>query len=193
MTSLFIQHIQDIASKPPETIIYVYHSWQDKYDTMKQQVNYFLEDDELLPSKIEKLTENKRSLLVLDDMLSSGNLKYFVKLFTVQARHNNMSVIFLSQLMFSGGILGESLRVISINTDYLVILKNNRNLKQISTLAQQISPGNYKTIVSIYEAATRAEGYSYLLLDLTHSCPAELRYRSHLFDQPGIVRVYVEN
>ena len=176
---------------------------------MREQVNYFLEDDKELPGKVSTITsqaDNKNSLLVLDDMISSQNMQYFVNLFTVQARHRKMSVIFLSQMMFSGGKTGDGLKGISHNADYLILQKTKRNVKGVATLFQQISPFNWQTMLNIYQEATglgtgldvdeeedSKNRYSYLLYDMTQSCPDHLKFRSHLFDEPGLVKVYVEN
>ena len=201
LSSQFIKYIKDIARKPPQNIIYVYHSWQELYDEphMQKQVSYFLQDDQHLPGKIDKLTadnkdEGQRSLLVLDDMMYSKNMAYFMQLFTVQARHNDISVLFLCQMMFGGGKLGEALRTISTNSDYLVLHKSGRNADQVGTLLRQISPFNWRTIVRIFvEQIINGSEHAYLMLDMTPSCPNHLRLRSHLFDKPGLVQVYVEN
>ena len=187
LVSKILLHLKELAKKPPSVIVYVYSTWQEKYNEMMNVVNYFLEDDNNIQEKIETVTKNESSLIILDDMLHSKNLPYFKQLFTVQARHDGKSVIFLSQKMFTSD---ENIRLISQNTDYLIVFKNARNSLQINTLAGQM--GSKSTIVDIYRKATK-DPFSYLFFDVTQECPAELKFRSHLFDEPHIIRVYVEN
>ena len=183
-----LKNLKHAAKEIPELVIYVYSTWQSKYDEFLHLVDYFIEDDNDLEKNIKKYSENKSVLLVLDDMMNSKNLKYFMQLFTVQARHNAMSVIFISQKLFAGD---EMVRTIHHNSDYILVHRNLRNNQQIVTLANQMSPGN-KTLVDIFLAATE-DPYSYLLIDLTQECPKHLKYRSHMFDTPHVMKVYVEN
>lgn len=186
-----MENLQNFSKYPPEITIYVYATWQDKYDELRSKVQYFIQDDTDLASKIENISsKHKSTLLILDDMMNSANLRYFMELFTVQARHNNMSVIFMSQTMFGGQ--DEALRKITNNCDYMIVHRNTRNAQQINNLASQMTPGN-KKLVDIYAAATDEEAFSYLFIDLTQQCPKFLKYRSHLFDEDHRMRVYVEN
>ena len=186
-----LANIQNFSKQPPKITIYVYATWQDKYDELKNMVQYFIEDDTDLALKIEQITsQTKSTLIILDDMMNSANLRYFMELFTVQARHNNMSIIFLSQTMFGGQ--DEALRKITNNCDYMIVHRNTRNAQQVNNLASQMTPGN-KKLVDIYAAATDDEAYSYLFIDLTQQCPKHLKYRSHLFDKDHSIRVYVQN
>ena len=77
-------------------------------------------------------------LVIFDDLISSSYLKSIANLFTVDARHMNMSMVFLTQKMF---VNCEQLRQISQNCDYFAIFKNPRNSSEIRTLAQQMTPG----------------------------------------------------
>ena len=53
-------------------------------------------------------------LVIFDDLIGSSSLKNIANLFTVDARHMNMSLIFLTQRMF---VNDESFRQISQNCD----------------------------------------------------------------------------
>lgn len=183
-----IKEIKSIAKKPPEVTIFVYHTWQDKYEKLRPYVNYLIEDDKDLKEKIQAKTENKTSLVVLDDVMNSSNLSYFKLLFTVEARHQQISVVFLTQKMFTSD---EYIRVISQNSDYIIAMANPRNSDQMYQLATQINRNQAQLIFDIYTKATEDVNFSYLLLDLTQTCPPQLKYRSHIFNNEGTVRVYV--
>ena len=183
-----IQEIKSIAKKPPEVTIFVYHTWQDKYEKLRAYVNYLIEDDKDLREKIQAKTENKTSLVVLDDLMNSSNLPYFKLLFTVEARHQHISVVFLTQKMFTSD---DYIRVISQNSDYIIAMANPRNSDQMYELARQINRNQAQLIFDIYTKATEDANFSYLFLDLTQTCPPQLKYRSHMFNDEGTIRVYV--
>ena len=106
-------------------------------------------------------------------------------MFTVDARHLNISMVFLTQRLF---VNDEYFRQISQNSDYFCLFKNPRNSSEIRNLAQQMTPGNM-ILVDIYRDAT-VKPFSYLFINLTQECDYRVKYLSDLFD--GDVKVYVE-
>ena len=91
---------------------------------------------------------------------------------------------FLGQRMF---VNDEYFRQISQNCDYFCLFKNPRNSSEIRTLAQQMTPGNM-VLVDIYQDATERP-FTYLFINLTQECNAEVKCLSNLFD--GTIYVYV--
>ena len=184
--SSLIKNLDIFSVQPPKQIIYVYKIWQPKYAEMG--VDYFIEDGKYLEKKIKNVLRNQPTLIVFDDLISSPSLPFIAKLFTVDARHKNISLIFLTQKLF---VNSDSFRQVSQNSDYLTLFKNPRNAQEISTLAQQMTPGK-KELVSYFTKATEA-AYSYLFMNLTQTCPSEVKFLSHLFDKPHVVRAYNDN
>ena len=93
----------------------------------------FLDD---LPN-FDAMGKQINTLVVLDDMLSEASRNDQVSALFTRGRHLNFSVIFLSQNLFHQGKYS---RDISLNTDYMALLKNTRDLNQIKILAQQMYP-----------------------------------------------------
>ena len=181
------------TKKPPEVICFVYSVYQEEiYDDLRHGiVDYFIQDDDHLEKNIQKiLNENKGkpSLLIYDDLIKSNNLSFIARQFTVNGRHNGISQVFVSQKLFPKD---ENIRLISNNSDYLVIFKNPRNATEIKILSNQMSPG--KNILSkIFEQAT-LDPFSYLFIDLTQECIPQKKYLSHLFDSDHFIHTYIEN
>ena len=69
------------------------------------------------------------------------------------------------------------MRTISLNSHYLLILKNPRDKSQIINLSRQLYPTNMKFLQRVYQDAT-SKPYGYILLDLTPDTPEELRCRT---------------
>merc|ERR1712081_46978 len=178
-----IENIQSFAKQPPTSIIYVYKVWQDKYDEMESLGVNFMKDSENIIDNIKSTAKGQSVLVIFDDLIGSKSLKDIADMFTVDARHMNISMVFLTQRLF---VNDEYFRQISQNSDYFCLFKNSRNSSEIRNLAQQITPGNM-VLVDIYEDAT-VKPFSYLFLNLTQECDESVKYLSDLFDDD--VKVY---
>ena len=84
-------------------------------------VDVFIKDDEKLESNILQYANGKRPLIIFDDLISSNSIPFIARLFTVKGRHENMSLVFLTQRMF---VNDEHFKQISNNADYMIIFKN---------------------------------------------------------------------
>ena len=87
---------------------------------MKHLLHVFLEDDVNIVDKIKQYASGMPILVIFDDMLHSGSLSNIAPLFTMNGRHMNMSLVFLTQRMF---VNDEYFRQISQNCDYFLFLK----------------------------------------------------------------------
>ena len=180
-----LDNIETFAKEPPKKIIYVYKVWQPKFEEMRSLVHVFLEDCESILAKIQERATGQSMLVVFDDLLNSKSLVDIATLFTVDGRHMNMSLVFLTQRMF---VNNEPFRQISQNCDYFAIFKNPRNSSEIRTLAQQLTPGSLE-LTDIYMQATQ-DPFSYLFINLTQECQPQVKYLSKLFDYDNSVRAY---
>ena len=184
-TSELLENIETFAKDPPETILYIYKIWQTKFDEMKSVVDGFIEDNENVVQQIKKLALGQRVFVIFDDLINSKSLVDIATLFTVDGRHMNMSMAFLTQRMF---VNNEHFRQISQNCDYFCVFKNPRNSSEIRTLAQQLTPGSLD-LIEIYKEATK-NPFSYLLINLTQECDPSVKYLSHVFDENHSLKAY---
>ena len=119
--SKLIENISSFAKQPPSTIIYVYKVWQQKYDElMSLGVNFILDSDNVVDD-IKSGASGQPVFVIFDDLINSPSLSSIANLFTVDARHMNISMAFLTQRMF---VNDEYFRQISQNCDYFCIFKN---------------------------------------------------------------------
>lgn len=162
-------------NKPVIKVLWAFGQWQPL-------LNFFISDNvitkhhEGIPSE-EIITEFKPDIMIFDDLLTEfdkENNKKLENIFIKKSHHLNISVIFAVQNLFY-----KSLRTISLNSKYIILLKNPRDANQISALAKQIFPNNPKILSEAYYNATRSS-YGYLLIDLTPDTPEEYRLRSRI-------------
>lgn len=157
-------NIEQLITPLPTRIIYCYSEYQEMF-TLYPHIEFH----EGLPDLNEFLGNSDSILLVLDDMMSQTNVE-ISNLFTKYSHHRNLSVIFLTQNLF---YKDKHTRTMSLNTHYIVMLKNPRDATQIMTLARQMFPHNSKYMIEAFTDAVKRT-YGYLLIDLKPTTMIEL-------------------
>ena len=125
-----IENIQSFAKQAPTLILYVYKVWQDKYDEMGMMGINFMKDNENIVDQIKSSAKGYAILVIFDDLIGSNSLQNIANMFTVDARHLNISMVFLTQRLF---VNDEYFRQISQNSDYFCLFKNPRNSSDFET------------------------------------------------------------
>ena len=184
--------LDEIATKVPELTIYAYAKWQKAYDTLLAEglVDYFVPGSDKIEEAIDQFTNGKSALIIFDDQINSETTTaYAARLFTVDARHSGKSCIWITQNAFGGGKMGTLVRSIRMNADYIILFKCPGDCLSIQTLSKQMTGG--PLLYNIHQYVTSKDPYSYLMVDITQASEERLKFTSHLFDQSGVMRVYV--
>ena len=134
-----------------------------------------------LPSE-KDIAEFRPDIIVVDDLTYElGSNAALLKWFTKKSHHLNISIIFIVQILFFGG---KFMRNISLNSQYIILLKNARDKRQIISLGSQIYPRNLSYFLDAYDKATN-KPFGYLLIDLSTNTPDELRLRTNIVPVNG--------
>jgi len=168
----------------PEEVIFVYAAWQPLYDELEQTVPN-IRFINAIPSKqeIQEMTsDRKHRVFVFDDLMTQlGASANITEYFTIFVHHYNLTCILLIQNIYYQG--ANCLRDIMLNTQGLVLFRNKRSCRQISTLASQMFLGSKRAwFLQAYERAT-SKPYGYLYVDLSPHGDETLQLRSHIL--PG--------
>ena len=141
-TSLLVKLLlakKDLITNPPEKIRLYYSIWQDSYDNLKSRgiISEFFEG---VPSgeDLEEFQKSSKNSLVIFDDLAEQLTPVISNLFIAGSHHYNTSVILISQNLFQKNPIW---RICSLNSTYLVLLKNPRDPSQIGVLSRQSFPG----------------------------------------------------
>lgn len=165
---------------PPEEIIYNYAIWQPIYDKLQGKVKF----SEGISNIDEIQKDMKPRLWILDDQLyAAQDSQEIVETFTRYSHHLNISIVLLTQNLFSQG---KHFRTISLNTQYMFILKSTRDTSVITTLGRQMFPSDSKFLIESYKDAT-SKPFGYLFIDLKASSDDKYRLRSNIFSDVIIV------
>ena len=180
--SFFVSKLIELSdthiTPKPDQIIYYYNEWQPLFNTMKNVI--FKKET---PS-LNDFNGSKKTLIIIDDMMGEVNISAF---FTKGAHHRNLSVINLVQNLYHNST---DHRTVSLNTQYLVLFKNPRNILQIEHLGRAILGRKYKNLVDAYNHAT-SKPFSYLLLDLCQQTLDTLRIRSMVLNDCSINKSFI--
>lgn len=157
----------------PINCVWVYGASQNYRPSTNENVRIEYTDD--LPDEYQSI-----DILVLDDLQNSlSGSKKLSDIYTKFSHHSNMTVIFIVQNIFNKGA---QMRNISLNSHYLVLTKNRRDLQQVKALGVQLYGGS--TFFSdAYKKAVLDRDYGYLLIDLTPTTEEKYRLRTDIF--PG--------
>ncbi|PJE78547.1 hypothetical protein CI610_02517 [invertebrate metagenome] len=167
----FIDNIQQMMTPIPDKILWCYGEYQTIYGFIDK-----VEFHEGLPDLME-LDTSVNNLIVIDDLMSEVNSDV-TSLFTKKSHHFNISVMYIVQNLFCQS---KKHRDISLNTHYIVLMKNPRDSSQVRCLSQQMFPGKTLLMEAYKDATLHPHGY--LLVDLKQNTPSDLRLRTCVF--PG--------
>ena len=177
-----VKNHQRLFDQSPTRVIVIYKVFQNIYNSFKDilPTSLYTEDD----VDIDKLTEDNqdRLLFVCDDLYFSSKLNEIAEQFLIKGRHQNTSWIVLTQSIFNQ----PALKNISRNSTHLTLFKNIR-LSEPHTLFSQLRPKNSKVLQEIYSSATKLP-FGYLDIDLSQTCPDNVRYKTDIFS--SVVTVF---
>ena len=187
-TKNLLSSMNEIINPPPERIIWCYSKHQPKLFEELMSIHSGIEYTHGLPIGLETMFDrDKNNLIILDDMMDEASKDERVAQLFSRGRHDNLSVIFLTQNLFH-----KNQRSISLNSDYMVIFKNPRERSQIQSLGRQFMPNKSKFLTWAYEDATE-KPFSYLLLDMTPTMDDKYRIRTNILPNQKPEIVYVPN
>lgn len=178
-TLKLIHHASTMITPPPQEIVWCYGVYQDVFASMKNV--RFVEG---LPN-VSDFDGSKRVLLVIDDLMHEANDKV-AQIFTKGSHHRNISVLFLTQNIFHSS---KHNRTMNLNSHYIVLFKNPRDVGQVAILGRQMYPKG-KFLEEAFKDAT-AKPYGYLFIDLKPNTEEQHRVKTNIFPDETPKYVYV--
>lgn len=119
-------------------------------------------------------------------MKEGSNDKRVLHLFTRDSHHKGITVVYMTQDMFSKG---RHAKTISRNAHYIIAFKNPRDQLAVRILAQQAFPQEFKQVLEIYRDATERP-YGYLMFDLHPSSSDSQRLKTNILNDEGYTTMY---
>ena len=165
-----------LINPPPSKVLYCYGELTPKIIEWKHKG---IEPYYGFPSEEEIKVRTPNLLLILDDLLTDleENVKLVNKLFTRGSHHWNFSVILITQ-----NIYDKNLRLLRLNSHYLVLLRNPQGQDQIRTLSHQMYPSKRNFFLESFADAT-IKHFSYLFIDVHPSTSDNQRLSTNIFPE----------
>ena len=169
-TLKLIKDATEIISPPPEEIVWCYGIYQNEFANISNV--RFVEG---VPD-MNDFDGSKRTLLIIDDLMHEADGRV-AQIFTRGSHHRNISVLFLTQNLFHST---KHNRTMNLNSQYIIMFKNPRDVGQITYLGRQMFPRNGgQFLADAFKDAT-SKPYGYLFLDLKANTDEQLRVRTNI-------------
>ena len=115
-------------------------------------------------------------LLIIDDLILDLD-RQLAQHFIAGSSHKNTTTIFMSHSLF---LNNELYRLISNNSQYIILMKNKRNISQISTLGRQILGPRQDLLLAAYKYT---KPFGFVLLSFHPLVPEELLVTADFFEK----------
>lgn len=127
---------ENMFNPAPDEIIYFYGVWQPLFDEMQNTTPNITFVEGIDADKIHNFDPNLRRIAIFDDLLTSATKSQVISdLFTRGCHHTNTSIVLITQNLFPKG---SHARTISLNCQYIIVMKNARDQQQINILGRQM-------------------------------------------------------
>ena len=121
--------------------------------------------------------KDKGLILLLDDVMEEMQAKLQLsRIFTKLCHHKHLTCILCVQNLF---FQNDQYRNMSLNSSYLSLFSNPRDLRQISNLGGRMYPGRGAEFLETFQRATK-EPYSYLFIDYRQKTRNFMRLRTNI-------------
>lgn len=168
----------------PRYIYWFYGHKTAMHDVLTKK-NYIMHEG--LPENFDHCERN--SVIVLDDLMEeTKNSEAVTNLFTKAAHHKPYFLINITQNLF---FQSPQQRTRHLNTQYMVIFKNPRDMNQINYLGRQLYPNKKNYLIDIYKDATEKQ-YGYLFIDLHTKTSELIKCRSDILPLDPPMYAYVD-
>ena len=155
----------------PKKIFYLYATYQPMFDEWKDKITF------VQGLKLDVINDYEDSkLLIIDDLILDIS-KELANHVIIGSHHKQTTTIFITHSLY---LNNEFYRLISNNSQYILLFKNKRNFSQISRLATQILGGEKHRLLEAYKYIG---SYEFVLLSFHPKVPDELLVITNLFDK----------
>ena len=166
---------QKLIEPMPTKIFYLYGAHQpfmDEWNKDKSKPTIqFIKGLNL--EVVDQYVEPK--LLIIDDLILDLN-RELAQHFIAGSHHKKTTTIFITHSLY---LNNELYRLISNNSQYILLFKNKRNFSQVARLGRQILGSEYERLTEAYKYIV---SYGFVLLSFHPLVPEDLLVTTDLFE-----------
>lgn len=168
-------------SSPPGPFYYFYNVHQPLFVEMERELGVIFIQGMCDMNWIrEHVRASANATIILDDLGKEISADT-AEVFSVASHHYSCNIALIVHNLFSKN---KSFRDISLNSKYICVMKNPRDISSIIHFGKQFDPASGSRLLNIYRESTR-KPYSYLFIDLDQNTEEGHRLRSNIFFENG--------
>ncbi len=171
----------------PHKVVYCFNQWQPIFEKLEEEIDGIIMHQGVASLQfLQEHADGRHFLVIYDDLQSKCNSKDsgVSELFCVGSHALQMSIILVGHTIFGR----DQSVVINRNTHYILLMRDNRDKKQIACLAGQVFPGQTHFFKTAYELATSSRNFGYLLVSVHPQTPKEYALSTCIFpNEPTII------
>lgn len=175
-------------NKAPGPFFYFYNVHQPVFLEMERDFNVtFIQGMCTMDWIREHIDPTNNATIILDD-LGKEITADTAEVFSVASHHFSCNVALIIHNLFNKN---KNFRDISLNSKYICIMKNPRDISSILHFGKQFDPASGSRMIDIFRESTNRP-YSYLFIDLDQNTSESHRMRSNIFfENNEPMKVYV--
>jgi hypothetical protein len=171
----FIENKNEMFKPSADKVMYCYGVWQTLFEDMETHLNINFHKGLPNEEAVGSFVNGNHNISILDDLMDECvESKGVQNMFTRGSHHKNLTILYLNQNMYCQG---NSTRTINLNTHYMVLMRNPRDISQIAVLAKQTGLG--KILVQAYKHCI-SKPYGYLVVDLSPHSDDSIRLKTDI-------------
>ena len=176
----------------PQNIFLFYTQPQEIYEDLMRnglitKMLYGYPSYDELRKIVAPYKDTNGSIILLDDQLS-GISEDLIRIFHKLSHHCNATCFFLSQNLF---FANKKYRSISLNANYMILMKNVRDQSQIMHLAKQFAPYREAYVVQSFMDVSK-KMFGYMVFDYHQKSTDITRIRINILPHEAPVAVFIE-
>ena len=149
-----LKYRQELFSQPVKGVIYCYSEYQDIFKNppggSDVLFHYGIPTSDELERYIERF-EGEHFLFIMDDLMTEmAKSSLGQDMYTKMSHHRNFSCLNIVQNVF---VQGKAARNQALNSQFFILTRTCRDVKQISILGSQLFPGKSAQFVQVYQDA----------------------------------------
>ena len=150
------------------------------YNVFQEFMNHHPDIKFIQGLDFSQVDTSEPSMLVIDDLVLESKNKEVATAFIMGSHHKKISLFYLTQNLFPNC---SNFRLMSANAHYYILFYNQRNFRQVCTLARQIFVGkDVNRILEAYKRASETER-GFVLLSFSPLLPKELTVITDYFEK----------
>ena len=148
-----LKYRQQLFSQPVAGVVYFYSEMQDlfkKSPPLETRFHYGMPSEEELLEYIDSFGGHHFLMIYDDLMVEVAKSSMLQDVSTKMAHHRNFSCLVITQNLYQQGTNARSQ---SLNSQYYLLTRTCRDLRQIGVLGAQLHPGKGSKFIEVYQDA----------------------------------------